>query len=158
MATTPIRKLDVAGTFECEVIAPEYGWFDESSKGSKYIKIPCKVIEPGIHEGKRIAWIGYLTSKAYETTEKILSDVFGDKWTWTKIPFAGMKCVIVAEEEEYNGKTTIKARYLNAVGGPKRSADDALAISNSIAKSLPSRGTTTSKPELATGEEDEIPF
>ena len=158
MATTPVRKLDAVGTFECEVVAPEYGWFDESSKGSKYIKIPCKVIEPGIHEGKRIAWIGYLTSKAYETTEKILSDVFGDNWTWTKIPFAGMKCVIVAEEEEYNGKTTIKARYLNAVGGPKRSADEALSISDSIAKSLPNRGTTTSKPELATGEEDDIPF
>ncbi len=150
MATTPICKLDVAGTFECEVVAPEYGWFDESSKGSKYIKVPCIVTEEGPHKGKRIAWKGYLTSKAYQTTEKILADVFGDRWTWTKIPFAGMKCVIVAEEEEYNGKIQIKARYLNSVG--------ALSISNSIAKSLPSRGTTTSKPELATAEEDEIPF
>ena len=70
-----------------------------------------------------------------------------------------MKCVIVAEEEEYNGKTQIKARYLNAVGGgSKRSANDALAISAAIAKELPARTPSNPSTALATEEDDEIPF
>ena len=150
-------KLDAVGTFECIVEAPQYGWFDETSKGSKYIKVPCVVDEAGPHKGKKIPWLGYLTSKAYENTEKVLADVFGNNWTWTNIPFAGKRVVIVTEEEEYNGKTQIKVKYLNSTSGPKRSSEDALATSAAIAKQLPARVPSTS-PALAKEDDDEIPF
>jgi hypothetical protein len=66
-----------------------------------------------------------------------------------------MECVIVAEEEEYNGKTQIKAKYLNSVNGiaTGKSKDESLATSEKIAKALPSRGTKTHDEEG-----DEIPF
>lgn len=151
-------KLDATGEFRCKVIAPQYGWFDETSKGSKYIKIPCEVVE-GPHAGKRIVYLGYLTEKAYESTERTLAEVFGDKWTWTKIPFDGMECIIVAEEEEYNGKTQIKAKYLNSINGVQsgKSKDESLALSEKIAKELPKRSST---PITKTHDDDgdEIPF
>jgi hypothetical protein len=149
------QKLDAVGTFECIVEAPQLGWFDKSSKGSQFIRIPCVVDEAGPHKGKKITWLGYLTSNAYERTEEVLADVFGSNWTWSKIPFAGKRVIIVAEEEEYNGKTQIKAKYLNGVGGgqPKRDQKEALKTSNEIAASLPKREY---KPSLE--EADEIPF
>lgn len=154
-------KLDAVGTFRCTVEAPQYGWFDETTKGSRYIRIPCVVDEAGPHKGKKITWNGYLTSKAYENTEKVLEDVFGTNWTWTNIPFAGKQVVIVTEEEEYNGKTQIKARYLNSLDGPKRNGDDALHLSESIAKDLPSRSPSKPSkpaPQLAKEDDDDIPF
>lgn len=150
------QKLDVAGTFDCVVEAPQLGWFDKSSKGSDFIRIPCVVTEEGPHKGKKITWLGYLTSKAYESTERTLADIFGENWTWNKIPFAGKPIVVVAEEEEYNGKTQIKAKYINApgwAGAQKRDTAEALKLSEQIASSLPKRGT---KPLLE--EADEIPF
>jgi hypothetical protein len=150
-------KLDATGEFRCKVVAPQYGWFDETAKGSKYIKLPCEVLD-GEHAGKRIVWLGYLTEKAYQSTERSLAEAFGDKWTWTNIPFAGMECIIVAEEEEYNGKKQIKAKYLNSVNGiaTGKSKDESLATSEKIAKALPSRGTKPTKTHDEEG--DEIPF
>lgn len=149
------QKLDAVGTFECIVEAPQLGWFDKSSKGSPYIRIPCVVDENGPHNGKKITWLGYLTSNAYEKTEETIADVFGKNWTWSNIPFAGKRVIIVTEEEEYNGKKQIKAKYLNALGGgqPKRDIKEALKISNEIAESLPKREF---KPSLE--DEQEIPF
>lgn len=151
-------KLDATGEFRCKVVAPQYGWFDETAKGSRYIKLPCEVID-GEHAGKRIVWLGYLTEKAYQSTERSLAEAFGDQWTWTNIPFAGKECIIVAEEEEYNGKIQIKAKYLNSIHGiaTGKSKDESLATSEKIAKELPKRGTT--KPTKTHDEEgDEIPF
>jgi hypothetical protein len=149
-------KLDATGEYRCKVVAPQYGWFDETAKGSRYIKLPCEVID-GEHAGKRIVWMGYLTEKAYENTEKALAEAFGDQWTWTNIPFAGKECSIVAEEEEYNGKKQIKAKYLNSIHGiaPSKSKDESLATSDKIAKELPKRGTTTKTHDE---EDSEIPF
>lgn len=151
-------KLDATGEFRCKVVAPQYGWFDQSTKGSKYIKIPCEVIE-GPHAGKRIVYLGYLTEKAYESTERTLVEAFGENWTWTKIPFDGMECLIVTEEEEYNGKSQIKAKYLNSIHGIKtsKSMEESVAKSYSIAKELPKRSST---PITKTHDDDdqEIPF
>lgn len=162
--------LDVEGTFACIVNAPVYGWFDETSKGSRYVKIPCEVNEPGTpHHGKKIAYIGYLTSRAIDNTEKILCEVFGTDWTWTNPPFAGKNVVIVAEAEEYNGKTKIKAKYINAPGSiptTKRSPEEAQNLSQSIADSLPPRllsnaaqPALTKQPYKSTDlDGDDIPF
>ena len=153
-------KLDAVGSFECIVESPQYGWFDETSKGSKYIRIPCVVDEEGPHKGKKITWLGYLTSKAYENTEKVLEEVFGSNWTWTKIPFAGKRVIIVTEEEEYNGKLQIKARYLNSIDGApsSRSTEDAIIFSETIAKELPARTPSKPSPALAKEDDDDIPF
>lgn len=157
-------KINSVGTFKCIVQEPKTGWFDTTSKGTNYIKIICLVDDPSSHEhGNFIVWNGYLSSKAIDGTEKQLIKAFGNDWTWAKPPFAGKPCNIVTEEEEYNGKTQIKAKYINPPGGETqsdRSPEEAKKLSAKIAASLPTRNSSTSThtEKTKTDDGDDIPF
>jgi hypothetical protein len=152
------------GTFKCIVQTPKTGWFDQTSKGTKYIKIVCQVDDPASHEhGNSIVWNGYLSIKAIDGTEKQLVKAFGDDWTWAKIPFSGMQCEVVTEEEEYNGKKSIKAKYINAPGKSanpqsERSPEEAKRFSAEIARSLPARNSVERVEKTITEDGDDIPF
>jgi hypothetical protein len=156
--------LKSVGTFKCIVKTPQTGWFDVSSKGTNFIKLVCQVDDPTSHEhGNSIVWNGYLSPKAIDGTEKQLVKAFGNDWTWSKIPFSGMQCEVVTEEEEYNGKKSIKAKYINAPGKStnpqsERSPEEAKRISTEIARSLPSRNPATYVMKTKTEDGDDIPF
>jgi hypothetical protein len=152
------------GTHKCVVQTPKTGWFDQTSKGTNYIKLVCQVDDPASPEhGNSIVWNGYLSTKAIEGTEKQLVNAFGNDWTWAKPTFAGKRCDIVSEEEEYNGKKSIKARYVNAPGKtpssqPERSPEEAKRISTEIARSLPARNPADYVEKTTTEDGDDIPF
>lgn len=156
MATQLINEV---GNFRCKVETPKYGWFDETSKGSKFIRIPCVCSQPESKQhGKIIYWQGYLTSNAIDKTEQTLVKVFGDDWTWANINFVGKDVDVVVEEEEYNGKKQFKARWINPPGEnkPTRDASEAKALSDKIAASLPPRSASPALDNLE--EEENIPF
>lgn len=131
------------GTFLCKVTAPSNGWFGESSKGVPFLRIPLLVIEDGDCEGDQTVFQGWLTDKALDRTIKNLAEVFGwdgDLEVLAKQlntgPFVGKECQIVCENEEYNGKTHVKIKWLNPAGssGSVMSQDSALAIAKRFAE------------------------
>ena len=158
-----MAKINSVGKFNCIVQEPKFGWFDQTSKGTNYVKITCKVDDSSSHEhGNEITYYGYLSPKAIDSTEKQLVKAFGDGWQWAKIPFAGKKCEIVTEEEEYNGKRQIKAKYINPIGKGSsesdRSPEEAKKLSAQIARELPKRNPQGFVEKTVTEDGEDIPF
>lgn len=158
--------VNAPGVYQAQVIRPVSGWFDESSKGTPYIKVPVKVTE-GEQAGKFACWQGYLSHAARESTTRTLEGVFGTDWSWTDPNFAGKNVEIVVEEEEYKGKVSCKVRYLNSPGrsiqsAPAKSKEEQLALSARIAKQIAEeipRGSGSSSGFKQNDElGDEIPF
>ena len=117
------KYVSKAGKFLAKVKTPPNGWFGEAgTKATPFIRIPLVVAE-GEEIGKEIVWRGYVTPNAFENTIKTLTKAFGwdgdiEALTAEKSdPFSGKEVQVVCEEEEYEGQTRIKVRWLNAVGG-----------------------------------------
>lgn len=162
------QLVNVPGVYQAQVIRPVSGWFDESSKGTPYIKVPVKVTE-GEQAGKFACWQGYLSHAARTATVRTLEDVFGTDWSWTDPNFAGKNVEIVVEEEEYKGKVSCKVRYLNSPGrsnsqsAAPKSKDEQLALSARIARQIAEeipRGSESPGTGFKETDElgDEIPF
>lgn len=125
------------GKFNCVVLAPVNGWFGESGQNSTpFLRIPLQVTDPGECQGETIDFVGWLSERAFEKTIARVSEVFdwdGDLELLANLldtgPFVGKACSIVTEEEEYNGKKSVKIKWLNRAGPPpmEKSAAQSLA-------------------------------
>jgi len=118
-----MEYVDKAGTYECEVVRPVSGWFGEQGeKKTPFIRVPC-VVTSGPQEGKAITWMGWLSDGAADNTIRQLARTFpgwnGDLVDLDegKFTFEGLNCQIAAEAETWDGKTRIKAKWLNPPGG-----------------------------------------
>jgi hypothetical protein len=106
-------QIDQEGTYAGTVSEPVYGWLGESKTGTRFIRVPVTITTEGAQKGKTIDWYGYLTDRTQERTIEALEHCFGIDWNWDNINFAGQEVEVVVEQEEYNGKTSFKAKWLN---------------------------------------------
>ena len=107
-------QIDAEGTYLGTVTESIYGWLGESQKtGTRFIRVPVTITTEGAQKGKTIDWYGYLSEKTQERTIEVLETCFGLNWNWENINFAGQEVEVVVEQEEYNGKTSFKAKWLN---------------------------------------------
>lgn len=141
-----------AGTFMAKVKMPGNGWFGESGKKkTPFIRIPL-LITDGPQKGREIVWKGYITQGAVAGTVKRLAKAFGWDGDLNKLThghddeddnvFLNKACQVVVEEEEYEGKTYFRARWLNAIendaGLPKDRVADLISSLNSLSKAAAS--------------------
>lgn len=105
-------QIDQEGSYLGKVSEPIYGWLGESKNGTRFIRVPV-TINDGDQKGKTIDWYGYLSEKTQERTIEILETCFGINWNWENINFAGQEVEVVVEQDEYNGKTSFRAKWLN---------------------------------------------
>lgn len=123
------------GKFHCKVVAPVNGWFGEAGENNTpYIRIPLVIDEEGDCEGDDLVFQGWLTDKSFDRTIKNLAEVFdwdGDLDALAKQlktgHFVGKPCQVVLEEEEYNGKKSIKIKWLNRADGGGKSMESTKA-------------------------------
>lgn len=113
------KYIDEAGTYFCKVKEPGNGWIDKSKTGTPFVRIPCIVDDPeSPQHGREIVWKGYLSEAAEQKTRQRLERAFGINWSYSSLcdgraSFAGQRCRIAVEAEEYQGKTYYKAKWLN---------------------------------------------
>lgn len=107
-------QIDQEGTYLGVVSEPTYGWLGESKKnGTRFVRVPVTITSEGAQRGKTIEWYGYLTDRTQERTIEILESCFGVDWDWNHINFEGKEVEVVVEQEEYNGKISFRAKWLN---------------------------------------------
>jgi len=138
-----MKYINEVGSFLCQVVEPENGWFSESKeKGTPCIVIPCIVNDPNSSQhGAMISYTGWLSDGAIDRTIKDLVEVLGFDGDLQSLEsgdqtFAGKECVIVTESETYEGKERIKAKWINAVGrqGGGAPAMEKAKVSSLLAK------------------------
>ena len=106
-------QIDAEGTYFGKVSEPIYGWLGESKNGTRFIRVPVTIETEGAQRGKTIDWYGYLTDRTQERTVETLENCFGVNWNWENINFAGKEVEVVVEQDDYNGKVSFKAKWLN---------------------------------------------
>lgn len=124
------------GTFQCRVLSPVNGWFGEAGiNNTPFIRIPLVVTEQGESQGEKVEYAAWISHKSLDRTMKNLAEVFGFDGNLERLaellddgPFVGQDCSITTAEEEYNGKVSVKIKWLNKSGGGGRSMDRAAAI------------------------------
>lgn len=122
------QYINKPGRYVCVVEAPQKGWLDYPEGKTPFIRIPCVVDMPeNDQHGKVGIWIGYLGNKvsektgktSRENTEAKLKEVFGWNGNWedesSLDSFVGKKIRMQCDESEWQGKTQIKARWLNTL-------------------------------------------
>ena len=112
------QYISKAGKYVCKVVEPSKGWLDQPEGKAPFIRIPCIVDMPESDQhGREAVWYGYLTEKSRKRTEETLHKVFGWDGNWDDEAgldaFAGKKVRLQCDESEWQGKTQIKARWLN---------------------------------------------
>lgn len=167
------RYVTAAGKYAAKAKAPGNGYFGEAgAKASPFIRIPLIVTEDGEQKGREIVWRGYLTPNAFDKTIQTLVKVFGwdgdiEAVTNGKDPFAGKPCNIVCEEEEYEGKTMVKVKWLNAVASPTLDKTKLAAIAKLSGKAKAVAAATDLDDEVwapepsekkSVEDDDDIPF
>jgi hypothetical protein len=104
-----MSKIESAGRYPATVTAANFG---ETENGTPYLYLAL-----AIESGASIsAWL-YLTEKALEGTTKTLRDAFGFDGNFETAcdQVVGKKCSITVESEEYNGKESLKVKWINAL-------------------------------------------
>ena len=125
------KYIEKAGKYICTVKAPGNGWLDQPEGKAPFIRIPCIVDMPDNDQhGHEAVWYGYLSEKSRERTEETLKKVLNWDGSWDESweascdgeentkpyglnAFIGQKVRLQCDESEWQGKTQIKARWLN---------------------------------------------
>ena len=86
----------------------------QSEKGTPFLALLCKT-----DQGEELTAYLYLSDAAFERTTKTLREVFGfdNNFEAVVAQVTGKECSIVVEAEEYEGKTRMKIKWVNSVGG-----------------------------------------
>lgn len=135
------KYVDRAGDYLCRVKRPGNGWFGEAGDNqTPFIRIPCFVIEDGDQDGNEIVYQGWLSDKAFDRTIETLVKAFPD-WDGDlealqagEFTFEGLECQIVAESEQYEGKSRVKAKWLNPAGGGEAKQMDGAKVASLISR------------------------
>ena len=110
----------------------------QSEKGTPFLSLLCKN-----EQGEELTAYLYLSDAAIERTVKTLREVFGFDNNFESVvqQVTGKPCSIVVEAEEYEGKTRMKVKWVNTVGGssakPLDNAASLLASLSAKAKRIP---------------------
>jgi hypothetical protein len=131
------------------------------------------------HEGEQLTWYGSFTDAALPTTVKALqamgwqgADIRELAQPTTKLD---QEVVLVVEWDEYNGKRSLKVKWVNSMGGlamkePLAGSDlDAFAAalrgkilaldpSSAAKRAAAPRATATSRPTPPAHRDEDIPF
>ena len=112
------KYIDKPGKYICTVKEPGNGWLDHPEGKAPFIRIPCIVDMPDNEmHGHESVWYGYLSEKSRERTEETLKQVFQWDGNWDNEDgldsFIGRKVRLQCDESEWQGKTQVKARWLN---------------------------------------------
>src|SRR6185437_16355806 len=100
-----------------------------ASTGTEQIGVPCEFVD-GPNKGMQITWYGYFSDSAIDRTFESLrtlgfkGDDLGDLSSLGS-PDAPV-VQLVLENEDYNGQTQVKVRWVNKLGGAamKNAFDD----------------------------------
>ncbi len=123
------------GRYTATVQSAELG---QSEKGTPFLALLCKT-----EQGEELTAYLYLSDAAIERTVKTLREVFGFDNDFEKVveQVTGKPCSIVVEAEEYEGKTRMKIKWVNTLGGssakPLDNAASLLAQLSARAKRIP---------------------
>lgn len=125
------KYVDEVGEYVVVVKQPGNGWFGEAGeKKTPFIRIPLVVKTEGTQKGREIVWRGYLTENAIKRTIKTLRDALnfnGDldvlaheqENDYADSIFVGKECAVTCEEEFYDDKPRIRAKWLNPIATDK---------------------------------------
>ena len=109
-----------------------------AEKGTPYVSILFEN-----EQGEDLTAFLYLSDAALERTVRTLREVFGfnDDFGTVKEQVTGKRASIVVEAEEYEGKSRMKVKWINTVGGssgkPLENAGSLLAQLSARAKRIP---------------------
>jgi hypothetical protein len=123
LANKQNRYVNAPGKYTAKVKSPGNGWIGTTTKGTDFIRLPLLIDDPASDQhGREIVWQGWLTEKATRRTVQTLDAAFGKNWTIAALEsgissFAGQLCKITVEEEDYNGETRYKIKWLNPIAG-----------------------------------------
>lgn len=108
-----------------------------AEKGTPYVSILFET-----EQGEDLTAFLYLSDAALERTVRTLREVFGfnDDFGTVKEQVTGKQASIVVEAEEYEGKSRMKVKWINTVGGgsgkPLENASTLLAQLSAKAKRI----------------------
>ena len=123
------------GRYTATVESAELG---QSEKGTPFLALLCKT-----DQGEELNAYLYLSDAAVERTVKTLREVFAFDNSFESVvqQVTGKPCSIVVEAEEFEGKTRMKVKWVNTVGGsagkPLENAGTLLAQLSAKAKRIP---------------------
>lgn len=123
------------GRYTATVESAELG---QSEKGTPFLALLCKT-----EQGDELTAYLYLSDAAVERTIKTLREVFAFDNNFESVvqQVTGKPCSIVVEAEEYEGKTRMKVKWVNSVGGssakPLENSATLLAQLSAKAKRIP---------------------
>ena len=153
------QYVNKAGKYLCVVKDPGQGWIDSTKSGTPYVRIPLLIEdETSDQHGREIVWNGYFSEKAAGRTMDVLGDLFGNDWTdddlyLGRVKWAGTKARVTVEEEEYEGKTRFKARWLNPARGNVKPE-----TVEKIKQAIKARMAKVEEPKVESVEADDIQF
>jgi hypothetical protein len=103
-----------AGTFNARGVSAGLGF---TSNGAPQVAVELKVLDEGF-VGETITWFGYFTEGTHERTIESLRTL---GWKGDDLDnldgIADNDVRIVLDEEEYDGKTRLKVKWINKAGG-----------------------------------------
>lgn len=132
------------GRYTATIESAELG--QSEAKGTPYLSLLCKTAE-----GEELTAYLYLSDAAFERTTKTLREVFGfdNNFETVVAQVTGKECSIVVEAEEYEGKTRMRVKWINAVGGssgkPLENAGSLLAQLSAKAKRIPAAAPSAAR-------------
>ena len=132
------------GRYTATIESAELG--QSEAKGTPYLSLLCKTAE-----GEELTAYLYLSDAAFERTTKTLREVFAfdNNFETVVAQVTGKECSIVVEAEEYEGKTRMRVKWINAVGGssgkPLENAGSLLAQLSAKAKRIPAAAPTAAR-------------
>lgn len=119
-----MSKLEKVGTFKAKALRFKT---DPSSGGTPRVSVEFSVTE-GPEAGSTIWWDGWLTDKAQERTCESLMHCGWTGADFETLPGLGTQDVeLVCEEEEYQGKKTVKVKWVNDPGRVRQTEGASLA-------------------------------
>ena len=132
------------GRYTATVETAELG--QSEAKSTPYLSLLCKTAE-----GEELTAYLYLSDAAFERTTKTLREVFGfdNNFEAVVAQVTGKECSIVVEAEEFEGKTRMKVKWVNTVGGgsgkPLENAGSLLVQLSARAKRIPAAAPTSAR-------------
>lgn len=104
-----------AGTYRVKAVDHK---FSKTKTGTDNIIVLLEVVD-GEHEGQRIVWYGYFTSKTTEFTIEALKLLGWDGEDLTTLDGLGegVAEAVVINSTDQNGNPKLEVRYINAIGG-----------------------------------------
>lgn len=104
-----------AGTYRAHATRAELG---ETKKGDPQVAVTFRIIDDGEAAGQELTWYGYFTEK---TKARTLESLVHAGWDGDDIDtldgLGTTEVSIVVAHEEYNGRTSARIQWVNAIGG-----------------------------------------